>query len=81
MEVNRMPEQRQKLEIQTEITGHLEKMKEMCDTGLALAKTLENADETSRLFDFLENFNEETDEIRPLIFELEDTFFSEETEE
>jgi hypothetical protein len=76
-----MPEKRQKIEIQTEITTHLEKLKELCDTGLALAKTLGNVDETSNLFDFLETFNDETDEIRPLLFELEETFFAEETKE
>jgi hypothetical protein len=73
-----MPELRQKTEIQNDIIKYLQEIKESCETGLSLANTLENADDTSKLFNFLETINEKTDEIRSLIFEIEDTFFREE---
>jgi hypothetical protein len=76
-----MPETRQKNDIQNDIVKQLQEMKELCDTGIALAKTLENVDDTSNLFDFLESFNEKNDELRALIFEIEDTFFKKEVKE
>ena len=76
-----MPEKRQKNQIQTEITTQLAKLKESCDAGLSLASAMKNTDDTSNLFDFLETFNEQTDEVRSLIFELEDVLHDEESGE
>lgn len=66
-------ELRKKTEIQGDIVGHFSEIRNVCDTGVALTKEISNLDDAENISALIDKIFEKIEEVRDLLFEIEDT--------
>ncbi|NWF97637.1 MAG: hypothetical protein HXY52_01690 [Nitrospirae bacterium] len=69
-----MAELRKKSDLQNEIINCFTEIENLCEEGITQTKELATIDDTTNISDTADKIFEKIDEIRDLLFEIEETF-------